>query len=368
MVLCSKTVYSEDFELIKNAKSGILIEATTGKILYEKNAYEHLPLASMTKIVTLTLIFEALNKEAYSLDTIVEATKDATEMGGSQIYLEEGEKMSVADLLKSVAIASANDAACALAIQTSGSLSAFKDKMNDLVSSLNLSNSHFENPTGLSDENHYSCAYDMAYLARNLITNYPEVLDYTKRYQDYVRENTDKKFWLVNTNKLIRKSEYIDGLKTGWTTDAGYCITATMKKDGMRLISVVFGYDSPDVRNKESLELLNYGMANYEYQAIFEEKVITMINDLSYHPYKFTIVTAKPLGIVRNGVIDIDKLTYESKLDRDAILNLEKVVGNLYVYYDGTLIEEIPLCIKEEVRKATFLEIFVAFIKRILFI
>ena len=213
-------VYALD--LTKNAKSSVLIEASTGEIIYEKNKDEKLAPASMTKMMSLILIMEAIEKKNLKLDQIVTVSENAANMGGSQIYLEKNEKMSVDDLLKGICMASANDAVVALSETIYGSEEEFVKEMNKKAKQLGLKNTNFMNATGLDEENHYSSAYDMALIARELV-KHKKVLEYSSNYEDYLRQNTNKKFWLVNTNKLIKTYDGMDGLKTGYTEKAGYC-------------------------------------------------------------------------------------------------------------------------------------------------
>lgn len=203
LVLLPFTVIAEEFTLAKNAKSAILIEVSTGKILYESNADEKLNPASMTKIMSMILIMEAIENGSLKWNQKIQVSENASSMGGSQILLETGEKMSVEDLLKGVAIASGNDAVVALAEAVAGTEEAFVDMMNKKAKELGLENTNFKTPHGLDAANHYSSARDMAKIARELVVKHPKILEYTSVYEDYLRENTDKKIWLVNTNKVV---------------------------------------------------------------------------------------------------------------------------------------------------------------------
>lgn len=203
LVLLPFTVSAEEFTLAKNAKSAILIEVSTGKILYESNADEKLNPASMTKIMSMILIMEAIENGSLKWNQKIQVSENASSMGGSQILLETGEKMSVEDLLKGVAIASGNDAVVALAEAVAGTEEAFVDMMNKKAKELGLENTNFKTPHGLDVANHYSSARDMAKIARELVVKHPKILEYTSVYEDYLRENTDKKIWLVNTNKVV---------------------------------------------------------------------------------------------------------------------------------------------------------------------
>src|SRR5690606_30408439 len=217
-----------------------LIERDTGTVLYEKNMHEKYSPASMTKIMTMLLVMEAIDEGKFSFKDKVATSEYAASMGGSQIFLEPGEEMKVEELLLAVAIGSANDASVALAEKVAGSEENFVNIMNKKVQELGLKNTKFQNTTGLPAKDHYSTAYDMAIMAKELL-KYEEITDFTKMYESYLREDTDKKFWLVNTNKLVKFYPGVDGLKTGFTREAMYCLTATAKKDGMRVIAVIFG-------------------------------------------------------------------------------------------------------------------------------
>ena len=227
-------------ELIPNGKSGVLIEAKSGKIIYEKEKDKKLSIASLTKMVGQIIILEEIESGRIKWNDIVTVSKNASSMGGSQIYLEEGEKISVEDLMKGISVSSGNDAIVAMAEYISGSEEKFVVKMNDTAKKLKLRNTHFINCTGLDEKGHYSSSYDLAIVARELILNHPDVLKFSSIYEDYLRENTDRKFWLVNTNKLINFYDGADGLKTGHTDNAGYCLAASAVRGNLRLIGIVF--------------------------------------------------------------------------------------------------------------------------------
>ena len=244
-----------------NAVSAVLMEYETGKILYEQNADEKLPPASITKIMTLLLVMEAVDQGKIGLDDMVTTSDTAASMGGSQIYLETGEQMCVRDMIKSVVIASANDAAAALAEHLCGSIEVFVKKMNERAAELGMQNTNFENTNGLDDTtvNHYTSARDVAIMSRALISH-PLILEYSSIWMDTVRDGA---FGLTNTNRLIRFYPGATGLKTGSTAKAGFCISATAMRNGMHLIAVVMGSPTRDIRNEEAKKLLDYGFANY---------------------------------------------------------------------------------------------------------
>ena len=235
-------VKAEDINLASNAKSAILIEASTGKILFEKNSHEKLPPASMTKMMSMLIILENISKGTIKWDDMIRVSENASSMGGSQILLETGEEMSVEDLFKGVAVASGNDAIVALAEAVAGTVDEFVNLMNKRAVELGLRDTYFKNPHGLNDANHYSSAYDMSIIALEL-SKHKEVFNYTSLYEDYLRKNTNRKLWLVNTNKLVRFYKGVDGFKTGYTNEAGYCLTATADY-GFRVIAVVMGDES----------------------------------------------------------------------------------------------------------------------------
>lgn len=259
-------------ELAASAKGVYLCENTTGKVIYARNEKEKLYPASMTKMMGLLLIFESLHDGKLQWDDSVTTSEYAASMGGSQVFLEVGETMSVEDMVKSICITSANDAMVAMGEKIGGTTEGFVEMMNEKAKELKLENTHFMNPTGLHDPDHYSCAKDMAIIARALIKEGKEdLLKITSTYDAYIREDSDAKFWLVNTNKLLKQYPGVDGLKTGFTTEALSCITTTAKKDGLRLIGVVMGEPSSKVRNKEMIQLLDYGFSQYEQSVLYKK-------------------------------------------------------------------------------------------------
>lgn len=287
-------------ELVPNAKSSVLVEASSGKIIFEKNKNKRLSIASMTKMVAQIIILEEIEKKNIKWDDIVTVSKNASDMGGSQIYLEEGEKMSVEDLMKGISVGSGNDATVAMAEYIAGSEEKFVKKMNLKVKELGLKNTHFSNCTGLDEKNHYSSSYDMAMIARDLVINHSEILRFSSIYEDYLREDSDNKFWLVNTNKLISQYEGTDGLKTGHTDDAGYCLAATVKRNNLRLIGIVLGEENSKIRNAETIELLDYGFNNIKMKKLRSKG--EFIDSLSVNNSNISSI---------NGILDNDLLVLE---------------------------------------------------------
>lgn len=244
-----------------NATAAVLMDSETGTVLYNKNGNEALPPASVTKVMTLLLVMEAIDGGVFSIDDTVSVSEYAASMGGSQVYLEAGEEMKVEELLKCVIIASANDAAVALAEKVSGSADAFVRRMNERAAELGMTSSHFENPTGLDDDtvNHTLSALDIAIMSRELL-KHEIILKYSGIWMDSIRNG---EFGLTNTNRLIRFYNGATGLKTGSTAKAGFCISATAKRDGMHLIAVIMGSPTRDERNNAAKQLLDWGFAEY---------------------------------------------------------------------------------------------------------
>ena len=259
-----------DGSLNLNCKSAILMEATTGTVLYSQNAEEALPPASVTKVMTLLLVMEAIDAGTIRVDDTVSVSGNAASMGGSQVFLEEGEQMTVEDLLKSVVIASANDAAVALAEYVSGSVDAFVAKMNAKATELGMTATKFENVTGLDDtaEHHLTSAKDIALMSCALV-KHPLILQYSSIWMDTIRDGA---FGLTNTNRLVRFYKGCTGLKTGSTSRAGFCISATAERDGLSLVCVIMGAESRDIRNAAATTLLDWGFANF---ALYKEDAAT---------------------------------------------------------------------------------------------
>ena len=253
-----------------SAKSGVLMEYSTGKVLYELNSHEKLAPASMTKIMTMLLVMEKIDEGKISMDSLVNISNNASSMGGSQMFLEENSNIKVSELLKGISIASANDAAVALAEYVGGSLDNFVKMMNDKVEELGLKDTHFNNVHGLDSEGHYSSAYDMAVMAKELI-KHSDILKFTSTYEDYFNKEDGSRTWLVNTNRLVRFYKGVDGLKTGYTNNAKYCLTATAMKNNIRFISVLMGVDTSDERSKVTSELLNYAFNSYKLNNILNK-------------------------------------------------------------------------------------------------
>lgn len=355
---------NQEVELIKNATSGLLMEQSTGEIIFEKEKDKQVAVASMTKMVAQTIILEKIEAGKIKWTDIVEVSKNAAGMGGSQIYLTPGEKMSVEDLFKGISMASANDAVVAMAEYISGSEKGFVKLMNQKVKDLGLKNTYFKNSTGLDEEGHYSSAYDMAIIARNLLMH-EEILKFSSVYEDYLREDTENKFWLVNTNKLVRFYEGADGLKTGHTDAAKYCLAATAKKNDMRLIAIVLGEGESKVRNSEAMALLDYGF-NTKKMTILKKKN-DVIKEIAFDKGNKDKIAIKPkydVGVLENKQDDSKKYQYDVKIN-SLTLPLRKgdVVGKVSIKDKGKKITTVDLISNTNVDKLSYLELYIETIK-----
>ncbi len=367
LFLCPFSVFAID--LASNAKSAIIIEPTTGKIIFEKNSNERLEPASMTKIMTLLLTFEAIDNGRVSLDDTVNISKRAADMGGSQMFLEAGSNIRLEEIIKGVSIASANDGAIALAEFIGGSVENFVDMMNKKAEDLGLSNTHFANPHGLHADNHYSSAYDMAIMASNLISH-EKVLNYTSIYEDYFNKPDGSRTWLVNTNKLVRFLEGVDGLKTGYTSEAGYCLTATAKKGNVRYITVVMGEPSSDIRSSETANMLNYAFNSFKLNTILDksQELGTIYIDKSKQKTA-KIVVKNPVTELISKEKDIPNYTYNLKVEKITVpIKAGTKVGTVEILdNEGLIVREEDVTISYDIEKCnlweTFLENLMTIIK-----
>lgn len=361
ILLSSNKVYAQnEIELVNTGRSAILIEATTGTVLYSKEPDLKRPPASMTKIMTLKLIMDAVNSKRLELEELVTTSENASKQIGTRIFLSVNEQMKVKDLIKSIAIASANDASVALAERICGSEENFVVMMNKEATRMGAQNTNFVNCTGLPANNHYSTSRDMAIMARELILKHPEILNLTSTYEDYVREDTpEKRFWLVNTNKLVRFVPGVDGLKTGWTEEAGYCLTATMQKNGMRVISVIMGEPTTSMRSKDTMALLNYAFSNYETKVLVAKgTVVGTVSDITLTPYHQNIVTSNDVNIVLPKGEEVKEVRYETNINQQKIKQFHNQnIGKLTVYYDDKIYAEVELNLEKQIQKTSFLDL-----------
>lgn len=357
----------ETEDLAPNAKSAIMIEASTGEILFQKNKDEKLAPASMTKMMSMLLIMEEIENGNLKWNEMITTSEKASSMGGSQIFLKVGEKMTAEDLLKGVAIASGNDAVVALAERISGSEEQFVKRMNIRAKDLGLKNTNFINATGLTADNHYSSAYDMSLIAKELI-KHEKILEFTSTYEDYLRKDTKSPFWLVNTNRLVRFKEGVDGLKTGFTDEAGYCLTATMKKDNMRLITVVMKEENTSKRSADTTKMLDYGFNIYMVQTILDEKTTIEKKKVELGKTLTTeIVPKENITILNKKSDDQKNITYKTNINK-IIAPVKKgdKVGTIDIIEDNNIISTIDATVKEDISKANILTIYLRNIKEII--
>ncbi|HEY4602560.1 MAG TPA: D-alanyl-D-alanine carboxypeptidase family protein [Cerasibacillus sp.] len=347
-------------DLASDAKSALLMERDTGTIIFEKNANEPLPPASMVKIMTLLIVMEELAKGNLKKNEMVRVSENASSMGGSQVFLETGEEISVDDLIKSVAIASGNDASVALAERISGSEQSFVKRMNEKVAELQLKNTRFKNVTGLPAKDQYSTAYDMAVIAKALL-QYEDITTYTSIYEDYLRKGQKNEFWLVNTNKLVRFYPGVDGLKTGYTSEAKYCLTATAEKNDMRMITVVMGADSVKKRNHATSEMLDYAFNHYETEQLFAKgDVIKTVPLLKAEQRDIQIVTGDSVRTIYKKEKPYENIKTHVKIEDDFSLPIKKgeQVGVLTVKDNNHVLSETPLIVDSDIKEASFLTLF----------
>lgn len=357
----------ETEDLAPNAKSAIMIEASTGEILFQKNKDEKLAPASMTKMMSMLLIMEEIENGNLKWNEMITTSEKASSMGGSQIFLKVGEKMTVEDLLKGVAIASGNDAVVALAERVSGSEEQFVKRMNTRAQDLGLKNTNFINATGLTADNHYSSAYDMSLIAKELV-KHEKILEFTSTYEDYLRKDTKSPFWLVNTNRLVRFKEGVDGLKTGFTDEAGYCLTATMKKDNMRLITVVMKEENTSKRSADTTKMLDYGFNIYMVQTILDEKTTIEKKKVELGKTLTTeIVPKENITILNKKSDDQKNITYKTNINK-IIAPVKKgdKVGTIDIIEDNNIISTIDATVKEDISKANILTIYLRNLKEII--
>ena len=348
--------------LTVEAESVCLMEASTGKILTASNEYSAASPASVTKIMTLLLVCEALAEGVYKLEDTVTVSDYAASMGGSQVFLEEGEGFTVEELLKCTVIASANDAAVALAEYTAGSEEAFVRRMNERAAELGLKNTSFENTTGLDDTvtNHYSCAADIAVMSRELIAH-DIILKYSSIWQDSIR---DGEFTLTNTNRLVRFYDGCNGLKTGSTDKAGYCVSATAKRGNMQLIAVVMGAKTRDKRNEAARKLLDYGFANYalyERPEQFIENVPVIGGKTDYIPLRSPSFSA----IVKKSDLSKIEIEYEIPESIKAPITEGDEIGKIVYRLGEEILGEDALPAGENIEKISLFELMLRILRQI---
>lgn len=372
----TSTVYMENEEkkdtLNLSSQSAILMEASTGQVIYEKNADERLRPASITKIMTLLLIFEAVENGKIALTDEVTVSEHAASMGGSQVFLEVGEIQTVDTMIKCISMASANDACVAMAEHIAGSEVAFVAKMNERAKSLGMSNTNFVNCCGLDADEHMSSARDVALMSRELITKHPKIHEYSTVWMDtitHVARKGESEFELTNTNKLIKQYQWATGLKTGSTSLAKCCLSATASKDGIDLIAVILAAPNSKTRFSEAVSLLNYGYGTCE---IYKDEEMVQLEPLHIKNGKKDTIElkySKDFSYMFLNDFDETKITKDLQLYSDAVAPISEgeVLGQLIYGYNGETIGSIDVVAAEEMQEAVYMDNLVKTIKKMLF-
>lgn len=350
----------EPVDLTPNALSAVLMDADTGTVIAEKNKDAKLPPASITKIMTMLLIMEAVDKGTLKMDEKVSVSEYAASMGGSQIFLEPGEQMSVQEMLKGIAMASGNDASVAMAEKIAGSEENFVAMMNERAGQLGMKNTHFSNCNGLPVANHYTTANDIAIMSRELL-KHEGITNFTGAYQDYLRKDSPKPFWLVNTNKLVRFYSGADGLKTGYTSEAKFCLSATAKRDNLRVVAVVLGEPNTKTRNAEVTKLFDYAFAQYTNYPLF--KTGDSLGSFTINKGQVStvpLVARQNYSILMKKGTDTANIRHELQLDPElrAPVTEGQPIGKIMVYNGDNVLAEYPLASPQAVDKASWWKLF----------
>ncbi|MCM2674233.1 D-alanyl-D-alanine carboxypeptidase family protein [Alkalicoccobacillus plakortidis] len=349
-----------DLIFAEKASSAIIMERDTGEVLYEKNSEESLPPASMTKIMTMLLIMEAIDKKQLKYEDMIRVSDNAASMGGSQIFLEPGEEMSVQDMLKGIAVASGNDASVAMAEHLGGTEAGFAEMMNEKAQELGLTKTHFSNSNGLPVENHYTSAHDLAVMSKELL-KYEDITKFTGIYEDYLRSDTEKPFWLVNTNKLVRFYPGVDGLKTGYTKEAKYGLTATAEKDGMRIIAVVMGSPSPKERNADVTTMLDFAFSQFKTHKLHERNdSVAEVKISKGQKRNVQAVTGESVSILTKKGESVEEVKERVELAENIKAPVHKgdEIGTLIIENGDKVVSETPLVAEEEIAEASWWTLF----------
>lgn len=355
-VLNLNVLAEEDFA--PNGKSAILVDNLSGKVLYEKNADKKLAPASMTKLASMLMVMEAIDNGNLKFEDKVTISEEAANMGGSQVFLQAGEVYTVYDLLKSVAIASGNDAVVALAEKIGGSQSGFIDMLNKRLKEIGATNTNFVNAHGLDAEGHYSTARDMSIIARELL-KHPKILEFTSIYEEYLEKNDGSRIWLVNTNKLVRFYDGVDGLKTGFTKTAGYCLTATASKNNFRLISVVMGEDTSENRSSDTVKMLNYGFNTFKINIIKTKgESLGKVRVEKGKQDKANIVLLNDATEILKNTDPVTEYNFNLKVNKiKAPVKVGDIVGTAEIIdSEGNIVDEVDVTVEKDIKKANILD------------
>ena len=367
MLLFPNIVLANDGNFTPNASAAVLIDNNTKEILYGKSENKRTSVASLTKMMGLILIFEKLEEGSLKTNEIITVSKNAKEMGGTQLWLEEGEKITVNDLLKGITMASANDAMVAMAERVSGTEESFVKKMNEKAKKLGLKNTNFVNCTGFDEKDAYSSAYDMAIIASELL-KHKKILDYTSKYESYIRENTNNRTWITNTNKLVNYYKGCDGLKTGYTDNAGSSIAVTAERNGLRLIAISFGYPNTTTRNKEMTNLLDYGFSQYISKKVLDKnKIIKKIELNKADKNTINLYLKDDINVIERVGSKPQEYTYMIKLiNVNYPIKKGDKLGTLYLKNGSKIVQEADLITNTDIRKAGFISQYFGVLRDIL--
>ena len=348
------------------AKSAVLMDVATGTVLFESNAHEALAPASVTKVMTMLLVMEAIDSGAIHWNDTVTASETAAAKGGSQVYLKVGETMSVTDMVKSIAVSSANDCACAMAEHIAGSEAAFVEKMNAKAKELGMNDTHFVNCTGLDDgedaDKHRTSAYDIALMSRELLKNHPDIKKYTTIWMDTIRDGT---FGLSNTNKLVRFYPGTTGLKTGFTSAAGYCLSASAQRDGMELIAVTMGCETSQKRNAACKAMLDYGFANYALITPEIPQDASVPVKLGVADSVKAVPAAEGVMLVQKSQKNLIRIHTELEESVTAPVSKGQRLGTMTIFAEEQALSEIPLVADTAVEKLTWGQMFLRLLRQL---
>nr|WP_308860261.1 D-alanyl-D-alanine carboxypeptidase family protein [Paenibacillus radicibacter] len=352
--------HNQTLDLAPNARSAVLMDADTGTIMFEKNKDEQLAPASVTKIMTMLLVMESIDSGKISMNDKVRTSEYAASMGGSQIFLQPGEEMIVHDMLKGIAMASGNDASVAMAEKLAGSEEHFVQLMNERAQQLGMKNTHFMNCNGLPADKHFTSAQDIAIMSRELL-KHPEITQFTSAYQDYLRKDSKKPFWLVNTNKLVRFYSGADGLKTGFTAEAKFCLSGTAKRDNMRIIAVVMGEPNTKTRNSEVTKMFDYAFAQYMNHPIFQKgDALGEFSVSKGQVRSVPLVAERPYSVLMRKGESKDGIHHELQIDSKikAPIAAGHTIGKIVVRNGENIVSEYPLHSPVDVAKANWWTLF----------
>ncbi|OPA81379.1 D-alanyl-D-alanine carboxypeptidase [Paenibacillus selenitireducens] len=348
-------------DLAANAKSAVLMDADTGTVIFEKKSHDRLPPASITKIMTMVLVMEAIDQGKLKLTDPVQTSEYAASMGGSQIFLEQGEVMTVDEMLKGIAMASGNDASVAVAEKIAGTEESFVQMMNNKAKELGMKDTHFSNCNGLPVADHYTSAHDIALMSQELL-KYNGITKYTGSYQDYLRKDSTKPFWLVNTNKLVRFYSGADGLKTGYTSEAKYCLSGTAKRDSLRMIAVVMGEPNTKTRNQEVTQMFDYAFSQYMNHPIFKSgDPIGTVKVEKGTVAELPIVAKQQYSVLlRKGNSTSEQIRHELVVPKNikAPIQAGDNIGKLVVYQGDQVLKEFNLEASETIHQAGWWTLF----------